>query len=131
MSQIIYAGWAVIPPVKEQLLRMCEPAQPVIRCEHILMQPVPAYAAVPPPAQIVVQGMFEDSYAQALVVSVNGVVARPADGFLFHLVISHAQGYPADEMLGEVMQAKAQLVHQVSPWPILGCQPFVRPLILS
>lgn len=125
MTDQFYAGWAIPGPVRQQLLRMCEPMHPEVRCEHVTLQLVPSYAAPPPPAEIVIRGMFYDENVQALVVMVNGLVQRPNDGFLFHVTMSHTPQFPS-AFTGRLMQEKPQLVKEIAAWPILGTQPFVR-----
>lgn len=120
-----YAGWAILGPVREQLLGMCPPIHPEVRCEHVTFQLVPSYAALPPPAEIVIRGMYYDEQCQALAVQVNGIVVRPADGLLFHVTISHVQGFPS-ALVGPRMQERPQLLREIAPWPILGTMPFVR-----
>jgi hypothetical protein len=124
MSQF-YAGWMIQPPVRQELLRMCPPLHPEVRCEHVTFQFVKEGAPPPPEAQIIVRGMFYDENVQALVVQVNGIVVRPHDGFLFHVTVSHIPQFPS-AFTGRMMQEKAQLVKEIAPYPLHACLPFVR-----
>lgn len=112
-----YAGWEIVPEVRKMLLEMCPPTHDAVRCTHIMFQPVPCTAPKPPPAQIVVRGMYDDGIVQCLAVAVNGIVVRPHDGFLFHIVVSHLQGFPLLNT-GLRMEQNAQLVHEIAPWPV-------------
>lgn len=123
-----YAGWGLTSGHRRELLRMCPPAHAVERCEHVTFQLVSPGAPPPPQAEIIVRGMFDNEIVQCLVVQVNGVVIRPSDGLLFHITMSHIEGFPS-RLAGEQMQMFPQLVHQISPFPIMRTVPFVREIM--
>lgn len=123
-----YAGWGLPEPTRKQILGMLPPLHPEVRCEHVTLQTVPAWARIPPPAEIIVRGMYYDDHCEALVVQVNGIVTRPSDGLLFHLTMSHVAGFES-RLIGERLLQFASSVSQIDPWPILGTVPFVRPIV--
>ncbi|THD61845.1 hypothetical protein [Phenylobacterium sp.] len=92
-----YTGWLLDPAEREALLARFPPRYPVVVAHHVTLKFGDRAAEEPQATAGAIVGEADDGAGvQALVVAVDGAVARP-DGGTFHVTWSLAEGREARE----------------------------------
>lgn len=92
-----YTGWLLDPAEREVLLARFPPRYPRVVAHHVTLKFGDQAAQAPGEAEARIIGEADDGEGvQALVVAVEGGVARP-DGGVFHVTWSLAEGREARE----------------------------------
>lgn len=94
MSRHFYAGWRILPPSREELLRQFIPAHRNIRCHHVthsvsLDSPICMDLPGPSFEEMQVYGLLETPTRQVLAVAIDGERYR-LDGVPYHITLCHA-----------------------------------------
>ena len=92
-----YTGWLLDPAEREALLARFPPRYPVVVAHHVTLKFGDRVAEAPRAAAGAIVGEADDGAGvQALVVAVDGAIARP-DGGTFHITWALAEGREARE----------------------------------